>query len=143
MSDEPEIENEISQADSTTSENYGLNEISNPGPAPPRSKLFSVLANRHRRNVLRHLKRSETPVTLADLTDELIHPKTESSPTAIQEERERLRLSLYHCHLPKLEASNLVSFDANEKLIHLSEYADELPLDVVRMGLDEEVRDEL
>lgn len=143
MADEPEIENEISRADSNTSESYGLNETSDTGPVPPRNELFSVLANRHRRNVLRYLKRSETPVTLADLADELIHQKTESSPTAIQKERERLQLSLYHCHLPKLEASNLVSFDANEKLVHLSEYADELPLDAVRMGLDEEVRDEL
>lgn len=143
MSDEPKIENEISRADSNTTDSYGLNETSDTRPAPPRNELFSILANRHRRNVLRYLKRSETPVTLTDLTDELIPTKTESSPTVIQKERERLQLSLYHCHLPKLEASNLIFFDANEKLIHVSEYADELPLDVVRMGLDEEVRDEL
>lgn len=105
--------------------------------SPLRDELVSLLASRRRQFVLHCLETSETPMALADLADELVRWETGESPTAAQDERERIYVSLYHCHLPKLANSDLVSFDADRNLVDLREDGEELPLDLVRTGADE------
>lgn len=109
--------------------------------SPFSDAVRSVLANRGRRYVLRCLRTSETPMALADLADELVRRETDASPTAVQDERERIYTLLYHYHLPKLAESCPVSFDADRKLVDLREDAAERPLDAVRTSAEDRPRD--
>ncbi len=69
-------------------------------------------------------------MAVADLADDVVRRETDRSPTAMQDERERIYVSLYHNHLPKLAAAELVRFDADRKLVELAADVGELPLDV-------------
>lgn len=106
-----------------------------------RDKLFSTLTNRRRRYALYCLKTSKTPMALADLADELVRWETDRSPTAVQDTRERVYISLYHCHLPKLADADLISFDTDRKLITVREDTNDLPLNVTRLRADEPPRE--
>ncbi|WP_227379690.1 DUF7344 domain-containing protein [Haladaptatus halobius] len=79
----------------------------------------TVFVEPRRRYVLYCLKTSKRPIPLADLADELVRWEIDMAPTAVQDERERIYVSLYHCHLPKLADANLISFDMNRKLVTL------------------------
>lgn len=142
MSDEPKNDSEIPRADGDAAERYRLTAAPDDTTDRSRSELFSVLANHHRRNVLRYLKQSGGPISVADLADELVRRETESSAAEIQEERQRLSLSLHHCHLPKLAESDLVSFDSDRKVVELSDYAEGISLDIARSDADERAREE-
>lgn len=102
------------------------------GDAPVGKDRWRVLANRRRRDVLHCLKISTTPMALADVANALVHWETDVSPSAVQEIRERVYVSLYHTHLPKLAEVDLVAFDIDQKLVDLREEADDLPHAVVR-----------
>lgn len=104
--------------------------------SPVRDSSSNIPTNRRRRYVLHCLETSETPMAVADLTDELVRWETGRSPTAVQDVREKIYTKLYHCHLPKLAGADLVSFDIDQKLVSLREDTEELPLDVVRPNLD-------
>ena len=80
-------------------------------------ELLDALADQRRRFVLRTVERSETPMALADLADELVREEFGASPASVQDERERIYVSLYHCHLPKLAEAGLVTFDRAEKQV--------------------------
>lgn len=100
---------------------------------------FRVLQNRRRRYVLRCLKTSETPMALADLADELVRWETDASPSAVQDVRERLYTSLYHCHLPKLANKGLIEFDTDQNLVSSSEAVES----VDRPSVDEHLQKSL
>jgi hypothetical protein len=104
--------------------------------ALPDDELFRVLADRRRRYVLHSLETAEMPMALADLADELVRWETDEEPTAVQDERERMYVSLYHHHLPKLAEQNLVALDLNRKLVSLREAADDLELGDVQAHRD-------
>lgn len=107
------------------------------GDAAVSDDVSRVLENRHRRYVLYCLKTSETPMALADLADDLVRWETDASPAAVQDVREKVYLSLYHCHLPKLANVGLVDFDADRNLVDLREDADGVPLGGDRPRADE------
>ena len=86
-------------------------------------ELRAALAEHGRRHVLRCLAAAETPMALADLTDELVRRVGDASPTGVQDERERIYALLYHLHLPKLDDAGIVSFDPDRKLVDLREDA--------------------
>lgn len=109
-------------------------ENQNSVPRASGDELLSVLANRRHRRILYCLKTSETPMALADLADELVCREADTSPTAVQDKRKQICISLYHRHLPQLADSGLVSFDINRKLVDLRADGDELSLDLVQMG---------
>ena len=64
-------------------------------------------------------------MALADLTDDLVRREADASPTAVQDERERIYVSLYHHHLPELATADLVSFDIDRRLVGLCADGDE------------------
>lgn len=111
------------------------------GATPAGERLGRVLRNRRRRYVLHCLTTSETPMALADLADDLVRWETDSSPPTAQDVRERVYVSLYHCHLPKLAEAGLVDFDSDRKLVDVRGDADDLPLAVDRPSSGERPRE--
>lgn len=90
------------------------------------SELFNLLADRRRRYTLYCLDKYETPMALADLTDEIVRIELDAMPTAVPEVREQVYTHLYHRHLPKLKEANLVRFDLRENLVSLGPDADKV-----------------
>lgn len=72
------------------------------------SELYRALADERRRAVLTVLCRRDTPVPESQLAPFVTARETENSPTAVATaDRDRVQLSLYHVHLPHLEAVGL------------------------------------
>ncbi|TYL36234.1 hypothetical protein CV102_23415 [Natronococcus pandeyae] len=79
---------------------------------------FEVLANEHRRHVIRSLCEHETPISIAELAREVAVRKYEAnSPEIPDEEMKRARVLLHHSHLPKLADAGLVTYDPERNLV--------------------------
>lgn len=75
-------------------------------------EVYSALANERRRTVLCALLREGVPIDLEALTAEVV---TAEFPNGVDAKlRRRIRISLYHNHLPKLAALDLIEFNADE-----------------------------
>lgn len=109
------------------------------GDSRGRADAFRDLQDRRRRYVLRCLRTSETPMALADLADELVRWETDASPSAVQDARERLYASLYHCHLPELANKGLIEFDTDQNLVSSCEAVES----VDRPSVDEHLQKSL
>lgn len=84
------------------------------------------LTDETRRQTVGILAAAESSLSVLDLAMELAR---RGGPGAETERRvRRLRLQLYHCHLPKLDAAGLVDFDHEDCLARLA--ADVSPVDL-------------
>lgn len=101
-----------SQADDTAGYNNRLN------------SLFSALANRDRRQVLRIVTdRAPEPVSFDTLVTTVTAGKTGHSPVELTDEpRQRAALVLHHTHLPKLTAAGLLEHDTDEDTVRLTDH---------------------
>lgn len=87
------------------------------------SELFDVLSHQRRRYTLYCLWTYDTPMALADLTDEIVRFEVDAEPTAVPDIREQVYVHLYHRHLPKLHEADLVTFDMTRNLVSLGSAA--------------------
>ncbi|TYL39605.1 hypothetical protein CV102_04760 [Natronococcus pandeyae] len=91
------------------------------------STIFGAFAHHRRRYALRGLRMHENPMSVADLADEVAIRENESPVTEIPaEEVKRVSLSLYHTHIPKLAAANLVQYDRERDSVALTERVEEI-----------------
>ncbi|WP_323190733.1 hypothetical protein [Halostella sp. PRR32] len=74
----------------------------------PLDNVFEVLADQRRRNLLRYLLECDPPATVTEMADALLA----DAGTEEVEERRNLRISLHHVHLPKLDETGFVDYDA-------------------------------
>lgn len=82
---------------------------------------LEALSHRRRRHVLQCLEEERTPLTLAELANEVTKRDREATQSGISaEETEKIRVSLYHLHLPKLGDADLVAYDREEDSVMLS-----------------------
>lgn len=80
--------------------------------------VFELLAARRRRYLLESLAEHGYSLTLADLADEVAARETGAHITEIPEgDVLDIYLSLYHTHLPKLEAAKVVAYDQDNDLV--------------------------
>lgn len=87
--------------------------------------LFDALSNRRRRSALRCLVTYDTPMTLADLADEVTVREQEKPLTQIPaDDVMQVYLSLYHAHVPKLADADLVEYSQEQDLVRLTEECD-------------------
>lgn len=78
------------------------------------SDIFVLLAKRHRRQLLKILRESETPLTSAELASR-IADRDFDNPTV--EDRETVHVTLHHSHLPQLAEADVVEYDEIEETI--------------------------
>lgn len=132
MTDESETPNRPPEVDDNRSENQSSKAHSQSQlESPDRNRVYEALADRRRRYVLHCLNTSRTPMALADLADAIVRWETDTAPTEVQTERERIYTSLYHWHLPKLADTNLVSFNVTTKRVSLREDTADFPLQFI------------
>lgn len=87
--------------------------------------LHEVLAHQRRRDALRCLEESKTPITVADLAEDIARHEQESSLSEIPNDVVRqIYLRLYHIDIPKLAYSGLVKYDSQAKTVRYNGHSD-------------------
>jgi hypothetical protein len=96
------------------------------GPTPPLSKdtIFELLKNQRRRYVLQYLADDPGPVRLRDLAERIAAWENDKPMSALSsDERKRVYVGLYQCHLTKMDDASVVAFNQDRGLITLGEHA--------------------
>lgn len=96
-------------------------------PALPLDQVFEIAKNERRRHALRYLRSHEGPVELGTLAEHIAAVENDTTVEAISsQERKRVYVGLYQCHLPKMDDMNIVEFNQNRGLIELGPNADQI-----------------
>jgi len=104
---------------------------------------FHLLSNNRRRAVLRRVRDADGPVELGPVAEEIAARENDTVPEAISaDERKRVYISLYQCHLGKLSEASIVDYDRARGTIApgpllpaVAPFLDESPLTVGRSGV--------
>lgn len=94
-------------------------------PELPLSEVFGLLKNERRRIVLKFLKETEEPATTSDLAEYVASQETEKPIVEVtSSERKRAYVGLYQCHLPKMDAMDVIEFNKPRGIVELGANAD-------------------
>jgi hypothetical protein len=95
--------------------------------ALPLDQVFDVLKNQRRRYVLEYLNDADEAVSLSEIAEQIAAWENEKDVKQISSsERKRVYVGLYQCHLPKMDALDVVSFNKPRGIIELGDNVDEL-----------------
>lgn len=116
-----------------------------PRPADdiPLDVVFELLKNQRRRRVLRYLEEEAGTVDLGTLAEALAAEENDKSRRALSSsERKRVYISLYQCHLPKLDDAGVIEFESNRGTIDRTERTSAFLHYLDRLDEDDERDDE-
>ncbi|MFW6320951.1 MAG: DUF7344 domain-containing protein [Halohasta sp.] len=89
--------------------------------------VFEVLKNQRRRRVLKYLIEQDGTVSLSDVAEHIAAIENDKPETALSsQERKRVYVGLYQCHLPKMDDTDVIDFDGNRGTIDLGDNAEQL-----------------
>ena len=90
-------------------------------------ELFDVLSHSRRRFLLAFLQNAETPVSVEELTTELVTWEAQQPvPDRSGAERDASEISLVHNHLPKMAEAGLIRYDYTRRTVALGDRTDEV-----------------
>jgi hypothetical protein len=93
----------------------------------PLDVAFDMLKNERRRHVLRYLLQNGGTTSLSDLAESLAAIENGKPKKLItSQERKRVYVGLYQCHLPKMDDAEVISFDRNRGTVELDTNAVDL-----------------
>ncbi len=101
----------------------------------PKDVLFSLLSTERRRRVLKYMADHGTETTLSDLADHIAAKENDTEIRLLSsQERKRVYVALYQCHLPKMDDANVIDFDHSRGTVELRPEANQLfvHLDIAR-----------
>jgi hypothetical protein len=101
-------------------------------PDLPLDVTFEVLKNRRRRLVLEYLRDAEDTVTIGELAEHIAAIENDTTVQQLNaQQRKRVYIGLYQCHLPKMDDAGVVDFnqdrgriDAGDNITGLYDYLD-------------------
>lgn len=87
-----------------------------------KDELFQILSNNRRRYVIYYLHEAGESMSLKNLARKIAAAEAEVPESEIDaDERQRVYISLYQTHLPKLEEAGIVVYDEDERMVQLTE----------------------
>ncbi|WP_256301005.1 DUF7344 domain-containing protein [Haloarchaeobius salinus] len=94
----------------------------------PLDIVFEIIRNERRRLVLQYLDETEEEtVALGDLAEHIAAIENDTTKQALSaQQRKRVYVGLYQCHLPKMADSGIVAFDKNRGTISQGPNVDQL-----------------
>lgn len=94
----------------------------------PLDIVFEIIRNERRRLVLQYLEDTEAEtVALGDLAEHIAAIENDTTEQALSaQQRKRVYVGLYQCHLPKMANSGIVEFDKNRGTIAQGPNVDQL-----------------
>lgn len=120
---------------STTNQSGTSDSVESPAtPSLTQEEAFTVLSNRRRRHTLHYLFQREDPVSLHDLSTQLAAWENDISASEVTyKQRMRLYTALRQVHLPQMDDSNVIDFDADTGVAELTDTSEKLEvyLDIV------------
>lgn len=91
----------------------------------PLDQVFGILKNQRRRYVLEYLNEADEEVTLSEIAEQISAWENDKDISQISsKERKRVYVGLYQCHLPKMDAMGIISFNKPRGVIELGEDTD-------------------
>lgn len=89
--------------------------------------IFEALKNKRRRQAINHLNEPGERVTLSDLAEHIAAIENDTTPELLgSQQRKRVYIALYQCHLPKLDSMGIIEFDADRGHVERTRAADQL-----------------
>ncbi|NUB92249.1 hypothetical protein HT576_14620 [Haloterrigena sp. SYSU A121-1] len=102
--------------------------------------IFHILQTSRRRHVLRYLRRAGEPMTLRDLAERIAADEHETTVENLtSDQRQRVYISLYQSHLPKLDTRGIVDYDKDRGIVESTPMAAQF--DPYLSGLESESTD--
>lgn len=121
----------VSQTEAEAEAERPETEVSSEDPAseqpaePSLDVVFDVLRNRRRRLVLKAIEDRDGSTTLSELAEHIGGIENDKSPQALNaQERKRVYVGLYQCHLPKMHDAGAIEFDKDRGTVERGEIAD-------------------
>jgi hypothetical protein len=83
--------------------------------------VFDILSSPRRRYVLYYLRKTNQPVALNDLAEQVAAWENESPVDALSDQqRKRVYVSLYQTHIPKLDSVGVIEYDQQSGMVELT-----------------------
>jgi len=93
----------------------------------PLDVVFEIIRNERRRLVLQYLEDNDGDTTLSDLAEHIAAIENDTTVAALSaQQRKRVYVGLYQCHLPKMADSGIVEFNKDRGLVRPGPNIDQL-----------------
>ncbi len=100
----------------------------------PKDVIFGLLSAHRRRRVLEYLAEYGDQTTLSDLADHIAALENDTEARLLSsQERKRVYVALYQCHLPKMDDADVIDFDQSRGTVERRPTANQL---YFYLGLD-------
>jgi len=91
------------------------------------SDVFDVLKNDRRRAVIRYLHEHGGSAELSDVAEHVAARENDTTTRRLtSQERKRVRIALYQCHLPRMDALGVIDFDSDRGTVALRDTASQV-----------------
>lgn len=89
-------------------------EPDDPPRTVPLDVVFGILKNQRRRLVLEYMAETDAGTSLSDLAEHIASIENDKPASELgSQERKRVYVGLYQCHLPRMHDSGAIEFDKN------------------------------
>lgn len=93
----------------------------------PMTDVFDVLKNERRRAVIRYLLEHGGSADLSDVAEHVAAGENDTTVRLLtSQERKRVRISLYQCHLPRMDSLGVIEFDKDRGTLTLRDAVSQL-----------------
>lgn len=114
MTSVPKQQQAPSDATPEAEERDDAAEIDEPVEPVPLDVVFGILKNERRRLVLEYMAEHGSGTSLSDLAEYIASIENDKPPSELgSQERKRVYVGLYQCHLPRMHDSGAIEFDKN------------------------------
>ena len=104
----------------------------------PLDITFEILKNRRRRLVLKYVRDTEEPVTIGELAEHIAAIENDTTVQQLDaQQRKRVYIGLYQCHLPKMDDAGVVDFNQGRGRIEVGDHVASL-YEYLDVGAEEE-----
>lgn len=92
-----------------------------------RDVVFGLLSAKRRRRLLQYLDENEGQTTIGDVAEHIGAAENGVEVAQLSsDQRKRVYVALYQCHLPKMDDAGVIEYDRNRGTIELRERAEQL-----------------
>ncbi|RAW45642.1 hypothetical protein DQW50_07780 [Halorubrum sp. 48-1-W] len=113
--------NTSSETDVSNLEQIGKQPRSN-GSALTKGEIFDLLKNSRRRKIIEYLREHGGSAKLDELAEHIAADENDITVQQLSsDQRKRVYIGLYQCHLPKMDTLGVVEYDKNRGTVELQE----------------------
>jgi len=92
-----------------------------------KDEVFELLRNSRRRTVIRYLRSGDGEASLSELAEHTAALENDIEVAELSsDQRKRVYIGLYQCHLPKMDSLGVVEYDKNRGTVELQESVSQL-----------------